>query len=98
MQQQKTIRFSAGQFVRLAAVIPAFAIMRGVALAQTTFSNLDQKTGWQSCTKCAGAGGSGPTASYGTSAGIRTPSMDGASRRFSIGGSTKYANALWWKQ
>ena len=24
--------------------------------------------------------------------------MDGNSRRFSVGGSTKYANALWWKQ
>ena len=98
MQQQKQIRFSAGRFVRLAAVIAAFAIMSGVALAQTTYSNLDQKTGWQSCTTCAGAGGAGPSASYSTSAGIRTPSIDGASRQFNIGGSTKYANALWWKQ
>jgi hypothetical protein len=98
MQQQKQIRFTAGRTVRLAAVIAAFAIMSGVALAQTTFSNLDQKTGWQSCTTCAGAGGSGPSASYSTSAGISSPSMDGASRKFSIGGSTRYANALWWKQ
>jgi len=98
MQQQKPIRFTAGRIVRLAAVIAAFAIMSGVALAQTTFSNLDQKTGWQSCTTCAGAGGNGPSASYSTSAGISSPSMDGASRKFSIGGSTRYANALWWKQ
>jgi hypothetical protein len=97
MQQQNQNRFVAGRIVRLAAVIVAFVFMTGMALAQTTFSNLDQKTGWQSCTTCAGAGGSGPSASYSSSI-VSSPSKDGASRRFSIGGSTKYANALWWKQ
>src|SRR5437899_2888630 len=98
MRQQNKIRFGVGRIVRLAAVIAAFAFMSGVALAQTVFSSLDQKSGWQSCTTCAGAGGSGPTASYSSRAGVSSPSMDGASRQFSIGGSRAYANALWWKQ
>jgi hypothetical protein len=97
MQQQNQNRFVAGRIVRLAAVIAAFVLMTGMALAQTTFSNLDQKTGWQSCTVCAGTGGSGPSASFSSSL-TSSPSMDGTSRKFSIGGSTKYANALWWKQ
>jgi len=98
MRQQNQIRFSIRRIVRLAAVIAGFALMSGVALAQTTFTNLDQKSGWESCSACAGAGGSGPTASHSSSPGISSPSMDGASRQFNIGGSSKYANALWWKQ
>src|SRR4051794_8165275 len=98
MRQQTQIRNGIGRIVRLAAVIAGFALMSGMALAQTTFSNIDQKSGWESCSACAGAGGNGPVASHSTAAGVSSPSMDGASRRFNIGGSTKYANALWWKQ
>jgi len=98
MRQQNQNRFGIGRIVRLAAVIAGFALMSGVALAQTTFSNLDQKTGWQSCSACAGAGGTGAIATHSTSSGISSPSMDGNSRKFSVGGSNKYANALWWKQ
>ncbi|SRR6266404_7315332 len=98
MRQQTQIRFGIGRTVRLAAVIAGFALMSGVALAQTTFSNLDQKTGWQSCSSCAGAGGTGATATHSTTPGISSPSLDGNSRQFTIGGSNKYANALWWKQ
>jgi len=60
MQQQNQNRFVAGRVARLAAVIAAFVLMTGMALAQTTYSNLDQASGWQSCTTCAGAGGNGP--------------------------------------
>jgi hypothetical protein len=64
----------------------------------TVITNIDQLTGWESCTTCAGAGGAGPNASYSMSQFVGSPSMDGASAQFSIGGSIPYSNALWWKQ
>jgi hypothetical protein len=64
----------------------------------TTISNIDQMTGWQSCTVCAGAGGNGPVAPFSITQFISSPSMDGQSAHFWIGGSTPYSDALWWKQ
>ncbi len=62
------------------------------------FSSIDQMGGWQDCTVCAGIGASGPVAKYSIAQGISNPSMDGSSAQFWIGGTTPYANALWWKQ
>lgn len=76
----------------------ALATIATSALAQTTISNLDQMTGWQSCSTCAGAGGNGPTTSHSMAQNQSSPSLDGRSVKFSISGSTSYANALWWKQ
>lgn len=64
----------------------------------TTISNIDQMTGWQNCTVCAGAGGSGPSASFSMTQFVSSPAMDGQSAHFWIGGSTPYSDALWWKQ
>jgi len=63
-----------------------------------TYYNIDQMSGWQHCTVCAGTNGSGSTASYSMHQWISSPSMDGKSVKFSLGGSTPYSNALWWKQ
>lgn len=62
------------------------------------FSNIEQMSKWSSCSACAGSGGSGPIATLYQSLGISSPSLDGNSTKFHIGGSTPYANALWWKQ
>ena len=64
----------------------------------TAFSLIEQMTGWQSCTTCAGAGGNGPTASFSTQQFVGSPSLNGKSMRFNIGGSKPYSDALWWKQ
>jgi hypothetical protein len=64
----------------------------------TYYSNIDQMSGWASCDACAGAGGSGPSAPYSMSEYQSSPSMDGASATFWLGGSTPYSQALWWKQ
>jgi hypothetical protein len=61
-------------------------------------SNIDQMTGWQSCTACAGAGGSGPISTISMVQNILSPSLDGKSAKFSISGTTSYSDALWWKQ
>jgi len=79
-------------------VLAGFALLASCAFAGTTISNIDQKTGWQSCSACAGAGGNGPVATYSSKQGITSPAMDGSSMQFNLGGTTPYSNALWWKQ
>jgi hypothetical protein len=80
------------------AVLAGFALVTMSAFASTTIYNIDQKTGWQSCSVCAGAGGNGPSTPHSYTQNVASPSMDGKSMRFDIGGTTPYANALWWKQ
>jgi hypothetical protein len=63
-----------------------------------TKASIDQMTGWQSCTVCAGAGGNGPAATATMLENIVSPSLDGKSAKFSIAGTTSYSDALWWKQ
>jgi hypothetical protein len=63
---------------------------------QTTVT-LDQASGWQSCDTCAGAAGAGPTAPHTLTQGVSSPSLDGASAHYWIGGSTPYADVLWHK-
>lgn len=62
------------------------------------YNNIDQMTGWDSCDNCAGRGGAGPDATYWYKINQSSPSMDGASAQFFLGGSTPYSAALWWKQ
>lgn len=57
------------------------------------FSSIDQMSGWGSCTLCAG----NHVAQYSMTRGQSSPSMDGRSTKFWIGGSTPYSNALWFK-
>jgi hypothetical protein len=64
----------------------------------TVFSNVEQMSGWGSCDKCAGAGGDGPSAPFSMTPNQASPSLDGNSTRFWLGGDTPYTNALWWKQ
>ncbi|HXA85350.1 MAG TPA: hypothetical protein VNZ47_09760 [Candidatus Dormibacteraeota bacterium] len=61
-------------------------------------SNIDQMTGWASCTVCAGANAAGPVATFSMVENQVSPSLDGASAKFSISGTTPYSDALWWKQ
>ena len=64
----------------------------------TTYSNIDQMSGWQNCGACAGPGGNGATVPYSMTQNVSSPSIDGKSAHFWIGGKTPYADALWWKQ
>jgi hypothetical protein len=70
----------------------------GVPSGATVFGGIQKMTGWQSCTTCAGAGGSGPAASFWTQQFVQSPSLSGASMEFSIAGSTPYSDAIWWRQ
>lgn len=66
--------------------------------SKKTYWNIDEMTGWEHCTKCAGRNGNGPVATYTMQQFISSPSMDGKSAKFSLTGGEPYSNALWWKQ
>src|SRR5512146_2795797 len=66
--------------------------------AQTVKSDIQKMKGWQSCSSCAGAGGTGPVASFSMTQFQTSPSITGASSRQHIKPSKPYSNALWWKQ
>jgi len=82
----------------LIAVLGITLALGASAAAATTYSNIDQMSGWQHCTVCAGKGGNGSVAAFSMAQNVSSPSMDGRSARFFLGGSTPYSNALWWKQ
>ncbi|MCI0349373.1 MAG: hypothetical protein L0Z53_08105 [Acidobacteriales bacterium] len=79
------------------ATLLMVCVAASTAFGATTYSNIDQMSGWTSCSVCAGAGGAGPSAPHSMTK-VSSPSMDGQSAKFSLGGSTPYSNALWWKQ
>jgi hypothetical protein len=59
------------------------------------FSNIDESTdNWDDCSDCAGGT---VTTDYWTAANQTTPSMDGASREFYVGGPA-WADVLWYKR
>src|SRR5438067_4066225 len=87
-----------GQFTsRLAwLVITATLSLAPAAFAGTaTFSKIEQTSGWGSCTSCAGGGAN---AIYWMKPNQASPSLDGASTQFFIGGSTPFSHGLWWKR
>jgi hypothetical protein len=89
------------QIAKITCSLAVFGMLALVAAssatAQTLKSSIEQMSGWQSCSSCAGAGGSGPTASHSMTL-VSSPSLSGSARKFHLGGSTPYSNALWWKQ
>src|SRR5438477_1430264 len=76
-------------------VVFAFA---STSWSSTTFSNIESLSNWLNCGACAGIGGNGPVDPYSLTQHISSPSLDGSSAQFFIGGSTPYGNALWWRQ
>jgi len=66
----------------------------GSTSTSTGVYNLDQRDPYFHCDDCAGAGGDGPSAYYWSKL-VYSPTMDGKSRQFHLGGSTPYSNALW---
>ena len=65
------------------------------ATAQTTFSKIEEMSGWGSCTGCAGGG---QNANYSMTQKQSSPSMDGNSTKFAISGTTAFSHGLWWRR
>ncbi len=66
------------------------------ASAQKVVSRLEESSNWKTCGNCGNTGGTGDTATYSMQRGITSPTTDGSSARFSIGGSYPYKNAYWY--
>jgi hypothetical protein len=62
----------------------------------TTYSRVEELTGWLTCGSCGDNGGDGALANYYMTRGITTPSMDGSSSKFSISATKPYANGYWY--
>ena len=77
-------------------LIASVALFSAMAFAGTYF-NLDDSGNWASCGTCAGAYGRGPNTPHSLAVGVRSPSLDGSSARFSIYPYASFSNALWWK-
>lgn len=69
-----------------------------LSMAQTTYSGVQAMSGITSCSSCAGSGGSGSTATHWMKQFQSSPSMDGKSTQFFLGGSTPYSDAMWTKK
>jgi hypothetical protein len=68
------------------------------AQTTTTFTHIEQMAPWDSCSVCAGAGGTGTSAVHWQAQFQATPSLSGASSEFYFGGTSPYSSALWWEQ
>ena len=66
--------------------------------ATKTFTNIDQMPSWDQCDVCSGPGANGAVTPHAMTENVASPSMDGKSAQFWLGGSTPYASAIWWKQ
>lgn len=85
----------------LSVLVIALFVLSAASLrssAQTVKTQIQRMAGWENCVACAGIGGNGPGAAISTAAGVKSPSLSGNSRVFSIASSHPYADALWWKQ
>lgn len=62
-----------------------------------SFNNIEQMGGWQSCSECAGKNAHGPKAQFSMNQHQQSPSLDGNSTEFHIGGKKPYSDAIWWR-
>ena len=86
-------------FVKIFLVIAlVLAFLAVGAFASTTISNIDQRAGWQTCSTCGGKSGSTVAAPHTLTQAVSSPSLDGASANFWLGGSTPYADVIWWNR
>jgi hypothetical protein len=79
------------KFFGLAIIICGMAC---AGLAQTTFTHIESMSGWNACSGCANAGGG---ATYSMTRGISSPSLDGSSSKFNLGGTKPWSHALFYR-
>lgn len=61
----------------------------------TVSSKIEEMSGWGSCTGCSGAGSN---ASYSMTQHLSSPSQDGNSTKFWVGGTDSFSHGLWWRR
>ena len=76
--------------------IGVFGQVSPVPTGVTVFSRIEESTDWKTCGACGNTGGTGAVATYSMSRGITSPTTDGSSTQFKIGGAYPYKNAYWY--
>jgi hypothetical protein len=76
-------------------LVGLMTILALTAVNAATHYNLEQASGWSWCSACANAGG-GATLSM--TQNQNSPSLDGNSTRFGLGGTTPWSHALFYKR
>ena len=91
-----SFRKSQPTFFHLSLLVLALSAV-GAAQTKTVITRIEEQTGWQTCGACGNNGGGGVVATRSLTRGVTTPSLDGSSSIYSIGGRyTPYANAYWY--
>jgi len=90
--RKSRIRFLVATF---GLVFTGFAASITVPSTAVTFRNIDQMSGWSSCTACAGGGGN---AVYSIRQNQSSPSIDGRSTKIFLGGTTPFSHVLMWRR
>jgi hypothetical protein len=84
-----------GHYFEKLLTLTASTTVTSPTIATTTLSRIEELPNWFSCDSCAGANATGPSSTYWMKQNQATPSLDGNSTQFFLGGTTPYANALW---
>lgn len=93
----KTGSFSKTIYVTVSSTTSGDGSSGGVSIpsSATTWSRIEEMSGWDSCTGCAGGG---ENATYSMTQHISSPSIDGDSAKFFVGGTTPFSHGLWWRR
>ena len=76
----------------------ASILIASPACFATTYSSIQAMSGWGSCAACAGANGAGPVVGLYMRQHEGSPSLDGNSTEYHIGGGHPYSDVLFWKR
>lgn len=89
---------SKGGIFKTSVAITAASGTTPTPSGSTVKSQIQNMTGWQNCSVCAGIGGNGPTATLSLNQHQASPSLSGSSAKFTISSPTSFSDALWWRQ
>ncbi len=91
----KIAKFFLGTWLLIVG-IGTVAQVSPVPTGVTVISRIEEATDWKTCGACGNTGGTGLLATYSMTRGITSPTTDGSSTQFKIGGSYAYKNAYWY--
>jgi hypothetical protein len=80
------------KYLGIAALLCALSTLS--LAGTTTYNQVQAMSGWTTCNTCAGSG----STPHSMTQHISNPSMSGNATKYSLGGSSPYHNAIWWKQ
>ena len=81
-------------FVRMTFMLIALTFAAELTSAETTHYKIEEMSSWKWCTACAGAGGNAIMDKQMSG----SPTLDGRSARFFVGGSTPWSHALYHRR